>query len=485
MRRILFILALLTALNAHAQPAGGPDTLWTQMMWDYCESIWPLPGGTFLLSGHTPEEERSYYLRQVDSQGQTVSEQAFAVPGNSPGSGMLLPAADGGWTLVGFCYDNDIFETVLDVIRLTPQREILWHRSFTNGGIWYPMAVSPSWEGGVLVAGVDNWTSMPVAFVLHVAADGDSLWFRHYPDALPGTIDSLSWVRYIFPTADSSYLTYGAGTVDSVHCGRLQHLNRQGDTLGTRYYCPAEFCNLTPLGDDVVTVGVGYPPAASQWAAFVARLDAQGNERWRQWITDTTVDHSFDALQILVTLDGRLTVAGYWDRAYTSFLVLSRLTADGELLWQRAFRMPDLSYPEMNLAVDDHGRYLVTLTASYERTWLLCTAPDTTIAGIVVDPIDVASPSCSGLLSEFALHPCYPNPFNSTTQIRYLLPRETHVSLTVFDVTGREVDVLVDRIVSAGEQQVTWAAEGAASGVYFVRLDSGTRVLTRKVLLVR
>ncbi len=79
----------------------------------------------------------------------------------------------------------------------------------------------------------------------------------------------------------------------------------------------------------------------------------------------------------------------------------------------------------------------------------------------------------------------YPNPFNSRAEIRYVLPRSSRVSLKVFDVMGREVGVLVDEVVRAGEGRVVWKAEGVASGVYFVRFASGGMGVTRKVLLVR
>ncbi len=91
----------------------------------------------------------------------------------------------------------------------------------------------------------------------------------------------------------------------------------------------------------------------------------------------------------------------------------------------------------------------------------------------------------AALLPQSLTVSAYPNPFNSTTEIRYALPRFSHVSLKVFDVAGREVAAPVDRVVAAGEQRVQWNAEGVASGVYFVRLDAGEQTITRKVLLVR
>lgn len=67
----------------------------------------------------------------------------------------------------------------------------------------------------------------------------------------------------------------------------------------------------------------------------------------------------------------------------------------------------------------------------------------------------------------------YPNPFSSETTIRFALSEYAHVTLTVFDVTGREVATLADRSFGAGEHELTWNAAGQASGTYFYRLETG------------
>ncbi len=93
--------------------------------------------------------------------------------------------------------------------------------------------------------------------------------------------------------------------------------------------------------------------------------------------------------------------------------------------------------------------------------------------------------------TSLSLHPssfnlsAFPNPFNSTTEIRYAVPGSSHVSLKVYDVLGREVGVLVDEVRTAGEQRVAFDARGLASGIYFVRMHAGDVGVTRKVLLVR
>jgi hypothetical protein len=86
---------------------------------------------------------------------------------------------------------------------------------------------------------------------------------------------------------------------------------------------------------------------------------------------------------------------------------------------------------------------------------------------------------------EYALEQNYPNPFNPTTTIRYSLKETGKVSVRVYDVMGREVKVLVDRVQGAGEYAVVMDATGLSSGVYVYQLRAGGYVFTRKMMLVK
>jgi hypothetical protein len=78
-----------------------------------------------------------------------------------------------------------------------------------------------------------------------------------------------------------------------------------------------------------------------------------------------------------------------------------------------------------------------------------------------------------------------PNPFNSTTRLRYSLPRAGRVQLELFDILGRHVRTLVDARASAGEHEFRFDAEGLASGLYFVRLASSGQQRTQKLVLLK
>ncbi|CAN5549618.1 hypothetical protein BH10BAC5_BH10BAC5_09250 [soil metagenome] len=89
-------------------------------------------------------------------------------------------------------------------------------------------------------------------------------------------------------------------------------------------------------------------------------------------------------------------------------------------------------------------------------------------------------PGVSDILSQN-----FPNPFNPTTNIAFTLANDANVSITVFDMSGRELEVLVDGLVTAGDHSVTWNANKYASGTYFYKFTNGNNVEVKKMFLVK
>ncbi len=92
--------------------------------------------------------------------------------------------------------------------------------------------------------------------------------------------------------------------------------------------------------------------------------------------------------------------------------------------------------------------------------------------------------------SEFYLSPPYPNPFNPSTTFRYSVPQDCHVKLIIYDILGRKAAVIKDRIVGAGNYEVTWAGRNdngtmLGSGVYLYRFTAGNYQKKGKMMLMR
>ncbi len=85
----------------------------------------------------------------------------------------------------------------------------------------------------------------------------------------------------------------------------------------------------------------------------------------------------------------------------------------------------------------------------------------------------------------FALHQNYPNPFNPVTKINFDVPNSSHVKLRIFDILGREIDVLVNERLKPGRYDAVWNATTYASGVYFCELSADDFRDVKKMMLVK
>ncbi len=99
----------------------------------------------------------------------------------------------------------------------------------------------------------------------------------------------------------------------------------------------------------------------------------------------------------------------------------------------------------------------------------------------------------TGIPAYFNLYQNYPNPFNPVTIIKFdihntplsSIGEGPGVRLTIYDVLGKEIDVLVDEKLKPGSYQIQWDASGYTSGVYFYRLVTGDYSATNKMMLVK
>ncbi|MEX2190061.1 MAG: FlgD immunoglobulin-like domain containing protein, partial [Bacteroidota bacterium] len=96
----------------------------------------------------------------------------------------------------------------------------------------------------------------------------------------------------------------------------------------------------------------------------------------------------------------------------------------------------------------------------------------------------------SSIPKVFALSNNYPNPFNPSTQIEFAVPKESKISLIVYNLLGQQVRTLAQGAYAAGRYTVTWDGRGEngqalASGVYFVRLENGSVALVKRMLMMK
>jgi hypothetical protein len=161
--------------------------------------------------------------------------------------------------------------------------------------------------------------------------------------------------------------------------------------------------------------------------------------------------------------------------------------------FHRVYRNTD---PEFTPTVDD----LVQETAvsswtdpapdPWDHHYKIATLDQAGNESAAASPTSVSGAGGDGVPARTDLLAAVPNPFNPSTRLRFALAVAGHARLTIYDLAGRRVAVLVDGHRHAGRHHVTWegrdqAGRHVASGVYFYRLEAGSYRETRRMVLVR
>jgi 5'-nucleotidase len=97
----------------------------------------------------------------------------------------------------------------------------------------------------------------------------------------------------------------------------------------------------------------------------------------------------------------------------------------------------------------------------------------------------VVTPLAAQIPRSVELMQNYPNPFNPSTTIEFSIPRQSRVTIKIYNLLGRVVEILTDADYQPGHHRVIWNAGDAASGMYFCKLQAGNEALVRRMVLLR
>ncbi|MDP3148979.1 MAG: T9SS type A sorting domain-containing protein [Ignavibacteria bacterium] len=168
---------------------------------------------------------------------------------------------------------------------------------------------------------------------------------------------------------------------------------------------------------------------------------------------------------------------------------------------------PDMS---RSFSLGDEIRILEKVGISYKTSWIVQYSLPKVPGTNIIDPVggdvfrivakkefvkgDSITFTTSGLVgvrdrdikpSSYSLSQNYPNPFNPVTKIQFTLPQNEIVKIKVYDFLGAEIATLVNREMNSGSYEVDFNGKTLASGIYFVRMEAGKFVETKKIVLLK
>ncbi len=280
-----------------------------------------------------------------------------------------------------------------------------------------------------------------------------------------------------------------------------------GDTVGITESEILEFeISASDINGDTLTIEMnraGLPDSAG----FIDNGDGSGSFHWQ-----TTYDDEGTYSPVFVVSDGELSntleltivvnhynPAPYWvvvlydtveimEREAVEFSMAAQDSNDAVIILSiNRGRLPDwIEFTDHGDGRCDFSWWTEREDAGIYRPLFIASdgeLADTALVTIVVHPYNDAQTE-PAVPAELTLYPLRPNPFNAVTRIAYAVPTPGHVKLGIYDISGRVVGMLADGDVSAGRHVCEFDGSDLSAGLFFVRLEVGGDVLTRKAVVV-
>lgn len=436
-------------------------------------------GGYIVVGSINPDYPISdIYLIKTDQFGDTLWTRSYETPLPDCGNA-VQQTSDGGYIVLGASLTYP-YNTQL--IKLDSNGMKLWEKEYTDLTNFVGRDVRQTTDSGYVIVG----TMIPEVYIIKTNSSGDTLWTKGYQ--IGGPYLEYSNGNFIEQTSDGGYIVSGTREYTQSTSPFLLKINNIGDTLWTKLFGlgTGREVHQTSDGEFIFATGGGAASVGSGEPPNLYKTDANGNLLWYKTYSDSLTHFYFNSVQ--QTADDGYVIAG----TINDTLGLIKTDPSGDTLWTKRFAISIFDYPRRITVQVTNDEGYVLAGSAYSNPgidpiiYLIKTLPDGSVVSVEKN---------SSVPNTYLLEQNYPNPFNPSTTIRYTIAASVFVSLKVYDVLGREVATLVNEDKSVGSYEVKFSAKGGSasggnafnltSGIYFYRIQTGSMVETKKMILLK
>ncbi len=364
------------------------------------------------------------------------------------------------------------------VQKYSPTGTLLWTTFYLNpmpnsGTFCSDIVIAPT--GEIYACGTSGGEGGLVVKMNPV--NGDTIWVHRVPDV------RFNVIR-VDPTGD---ILAGGEIEFSVVDSRmyLEKLDSAGNVVWSKIYSnnqaqsEVEDLEVDSQGNVIVSGEDSWPNPAQ---VLVVKFDPQGQVVWSSARPGGIVFQRRRGLQVDPLGNAYVLYQNFVNGYYQTHF--DKVDGNsGQVLWSEIYdgNGDGDEYP-FAIKLDQTGANIFTLI------WGGLVSPQSSRDFVTIRYSQTLVSLDDGISQQpdnFQLGQNYPNPFNPSTTIFYQLPRSSQVRLTVYDLLGREIMTLVNREQPAGEYSVKVNAGNLPSGIYLYRLEAGSFIQTRKMMLLK
>ncbi len=512
----LIYLTILLLVSFSSLQAQAPDMAWFRAQGtdteEHVHEGMQTSDGGYIAIGHGIESSDSddMLIIKVSETGWLQWQQEFGTSGKK-GAGYCIAEVADGFIAGGAIFNPDSQRTQRFLTKLDFAGEVVWEKFYGSDGVGGIRGIDVTDDGNIIVTGYKNTPNISEfqgfvfivddgdGFIMKLDGDGVIIWEQ------PINAPQGTKVREI----DQGFAVCSCIWVWSEETGDHQDFSliktdTEGNTIWQKYYGGENNDHLYDfdLTDDggYILTGHTLSYGVNNWDYLLIKVDSEGTEEWaktfgqpRAYDANYIHDESYGVRQ---TTDGGYIVCGgsgdeysYSESGHPSgpsdewkvFIV--RTDENGDRLWE-------VIYPGWStgnnageyIGLTNDGGYIIFVDTDSK------TPPDPNNFGFLKtkpDPVSILRDENIGIPVKFELKQNYPNPFNPSTMINYQLPKNSEVTLSIYNLIGKKVVTLISGLQKAGIHQIKWDASGFPSGIYIVQLKQGPYMDTCKIVLIK
>lgn len=436
-------------------------------------------GSTSGVFGETHFGKSDALICKLNSEGEFVWKQQLGTPEDDNGRAVVCDAENNcyiaGITKGDLGSENAGREDAF-LAKYDPQGNLLWVRQIGTNGNERGGAVTVDDNGNVYLAGSTTKSLAGTAagsydaFVAKYSPEGEQYWVAQY-----GTTKKEEVYGIAVDKDGNSYVT---GDTDFVFKFDSNGSFLWSWNLTSHFFRDIDIDNL----GSIYLAGV----RSSNSSAVMLKLDdATQKPVWQKYFYSTWCTYK----GLTVTKDGTGEVVGAGCQGPGCQAFARRYDKDGNLVWEQDKIGRDGDSCGFDVAMDKNGNY-------YEVGG---TAGDLFIANLgngdgFIYKLGSTNPSglneSNPLPKEIKLNQNFPNPFNSSSEITYSIPKNSFVNLSIYNITGQKVRSLINNLQESGEHKAIWDGTddfgtGMSSGIYFYELALPDQRMIKKMILVQ
>ncbi|MCE1164763.1 MAG: T9SS type A sorting domain-containing protein [Bacteroidetes bacterium] len=365
-------------------------------------------------------------------------------------------------------------------------REIYYKRSTDNGLTWSAdIRLTNNWAGSWYPSIAVSGQKIYVVWHDERDSSASNIYFKSSTD------DGVTWGADIPLTQRATYSTYPTISVNSAYIHVAWKDERTSNAKIYYRRSTNSGANWEPeikLSDDEYPAGVPSISASmyslsAVWSEYINghfkviyKRSGNGGANWAASIimaNDTLDTFAPSVFAYGSNVHVTMLKAGSYPNIW---YVRSGIEGTN---WEMPVQITNINSQKMLPCVNASGTSVHVIWSDYRDTDMEIYYKQNPTANVGIENLSSETPS------SYSLYQNFPNPFNPVTTIQYALPKESRVTLRIYDITGREVRVLVNEIKTAGYYAIQFNGSELSSGIYFYKIEAGDFIQTKRMVLIK